>query len=143
MLEYTYYWSLDGINRRKRPMQMIAVIVLGYREVRSMEHLRYKQCSRIPHQMFLRYKTYDVYNVVPKCCMLEDLEEDEETYQEMVRDGLDIPRRFEVSNAAPIRTHDFFERLGYNYKTKKFNGITMKRRIMNYMKEKGETIKNN
>lgn len=136
MLEYTYYWSLD--DRRESPMKMRPVLVKGYREVGSMEHFRHKQCGRIPYEMFLKYKSYDIYGAVPHCQMLPEIEDWNATYARLNEEHPELNgtgHRYVIEDES-IRMHDFFIEIGYNYKTKKFNGITMKRKIINYMKRK-------
>jgi hypothetical protein len=130
VLRYTYYW---GTDRKALPQKMTPVLVVGYREVTSMEHLRHKQCCAIPYAMLQKYKSYAVYDPVPHCSMQEDIDMDAqmaETYTH--RDKL-----FDVAGE-PITMTEFFKLIGYDYKTKKFNGLTMRQMIAKHMKGVGK-----
>ena len=109
-------------------MKVRPVLVVGYRQVTSMEHLRHKQCCSIPYDMFEKYNTYRVYDPVPSCCMQSDLDLD----AKMAEKNPEY-RRYEVVGE-PITMTEFFKLIGYDYKTKKFNGLTMKKIIANHMK---------
>jgi hypothetical protein len=127
-MRYTYYWSLD---RTTLPIQVRPVIAEGYREVTSMEHLRHKQCCSIPYDMMKKYKSYKVYDPVPSCCMQEDIDLDAQMAEKYPhRDKL-----YEVTTTEPITMAEFFDIIGYDYKKKKFNGLTMKKLIAKHMRE--------
>ena len=120
-----YPYKLYMSKSLEKTYHMVPVIVGGYRECMSLSGLE-NRLLNIGYQCLHKYKTYKVYDCLPRSQHQISREIEEEKDKRL--------RLFTYDDSKEYPIHEYFKMIGYDYKTKKINGLTIKQHVRNFIK---------
>ena len=122
MYPYTILCSVLGNRTKLRP-----VVVGSYQEGISHDSFRRRILSGLCTAL-KEYKTYDVYEFLP-------IEVDDWSIESDKRFAIkyNTDRQFSIVGD-PVPLKDYYKEIGYDYKTKKFHGMTIRQYIKSKMR---------
>ena len=105
------------------PYKLRPVLIDGHQQQVSFNSFR-QTITSVSYDESKKYKSYKVYEFFPRIQLAHDKEVAEVTEKKLKVDPI-----FTYNDIEPIGLYEYYESIGWDNKTKKLNGLTLKKHI--------------